>query len=511
MTMKKKLLTTLSVVLILGLAALGILAYLTDTDSDVNVMTLGNVSIEQIEQERNANGELVDFTQNKALYPAVYSEGILTWDDTKVEINGTEYNVFDASMKNVLDKIVTVKNTGKSDAYVRTVIAFESPEGFNDELLHINYNSTDTETGDWEYVTIEGNRYVVTTFTYKEKLAAGATSAPSLMQVYLDPAATNEDVAACDGNGNGTYDILVLSQAVQTEGFADAATALETAFPKGDNNANVVDWFAGAKFPGTKLTDEERGNFMAYLQTVEDGTTIYLDSVDYGKINLGGGHFNSTLPKNITIVGKSSTRIDFAVDKTPNATVPFDGAMEGWTFKNVTFYGDGFRLQNGAAANNIQLEGCNFIDGATFYSLAAYGGKTENATFNNCHFFDTVENAVNKNAISIQDANNITITGCTFSNVRNAVNFGSSASGNMVITGNTVNGSIDRVFRITNTNATYTITGNNITSDGDDDNQLMLAKNISDISVISLDGNTWNGKSDSAVSITLNGTDYIIK
>ena len=39
----------------LALVATGTLAYLTDTDSDVNVMTLGNVDIEQIELERGNN------------------------------------------------------------------------------------------------------------------------------------------------------------------------------------------------------------------------------------------------------------------------------------------------------------------------------------------------------------------------------------------------------------------------------------------------------------------------
>ena len=34
----------------------GTLAYLTDTDEDVNVMTLGNVDIEQIEQQRGEVG-----------------------------------------------------------------------------------------------------------------------------------------------------------------------------------------------------------------------------------------------------------------------------------------------------------------------------------------------------------------------------------------------------------------------------------------------------------------------
>ena len=150
MTMKKKLLTTLSVVLILGLAALGILAYLTDTDSDVNVMTLGNVDIEQTEWERaTINGEiysekqnnqetyiLKEFSQNKPLLPIVgdpslpgNNPGYAGWDDTTVwmgqgdvDSHGT-MQVF--AGKNAVDKFVVVKNTGKTDAYVRTLVAIE--------------------------------------------------------------------------------------------------------------------------------------------------------------------------------------------------------------------------------------------------------------------------------------------------------------------------------------------------------------------------------------------------
>lgn len=62
----------------------------------------------------------------------------------------------------------------------------------------------------------------------------------------MTSAATNEDCVKLDGNKNGKYDILVLSQAVQTAGFADAQTALDTAF--GDaTQANVQAWFANVK------------------------------------------------------------------------------------------------------------------------------------------------------------------------------------------------------------------------------------------------------------------------
>ena len=258
MTMKKKILTTLSVVLILGLAALGILAYLQDEDSDVNVMTLGNVQIEQIEQEWK-NGELVDFTQAKPLYPYV---GTLGW---KGGVNNSStlaekaYRQF--AMNNVVDKYVSVKNTGKSEAYVRTIFAFEmgkydNIEDFYYKVIGTSINAVDGDEfaflGKWvwenKYVAqIDGKNYMIWEAVHNDPLAVGSTTIPSLLQVYMNKDCGNEEVKKVDGNGNGTYDILVLSQAVQAEGFADAETALDTAFGEA-TEANVQAWFAGDEF-----------------------------------------------------------------------------------------------------------------------------------------------------------------------------------------------------------------------------------------------------------------------
>ena len=250
--MKKKILTTLSVVLVLGLAALGILAYLTDTDSDVNVMTLGNVSIEQIEQERDSNGELKDFSQDKSAYPAV---GPVEWADEGLEVNGTEYKVFTDDLKNVVDKIVTVKNTGTSDAYVRTVVAIEAPDYDPNDLIHINWNSTGVDISDPVTATIpdeDGNDvdYVIFTFTYEDPVKAGEISAPSLMQVFLDSAATNEDCAKF----GDTWEIIVMSQAIQAQGFDGATVALNEGFGE-VSAASVVAWIAEANTPDTDTWD----------------------------------------------------------------------------------------------------------------------------------------------------------------------------------------------------------------------------------------------------------------
>ena len=81
----------------------------------------------------------------------------------------------------------------------------------------------------------------------------------------------------------------------------------------------------------------------------------------------------------------------------------------------------------------------------------------------------------------------------------------------MVITGNTIDGTNDRVFRITDAGAAYVITGNTIVSNGNAEGELALAKNVTDASQITLSGNTWNGKADSEVTAGMVGSDYIVK
>lgn len=149
MTMFKKVLALLLVVTLTATASVGLtLAYLQDQDEAVNTMTLGNVDIEQIEQERNENDLLVDFEQDKPLYPVVGdpadTTGDVYWDNN-----------------NVVDKIVSVENTGKSDAYVRTVFAFEKLAGM-DDLVDKNINETDW---DWDKnvaeIVIDGTTYSI--------------------------------------------------------------------------------------------------------------------------------------------------------------------------------------------------------------------------------------------------------------------------------------------------------------------------------------------------------------
>ncbi len=235
--LKKVLLMCTAYALVAALAIGGTLAYLTSKDSDVNVMTMGNVKIEQIEQQYDENGNLVDFEQDKPLYPYV---GELGWKNTSYEDGA--YRQF--TMNNVVDKYVSVKNTGTSDAYVRTLIAFElgnlTIEEFDKYIgASINsYNGSEYKfNGAWKWDGLDysniiededGNKYVVYTATHLAPLAPGEETVPSLLQVYMDKTATNEIVEKLDSNNDGNYNILVLSQAIQSAGFENAGLAWET-------------------------------------------------------------------------------------------------------------------------------------------------------------------------------------------------------------------------------------------------------------------------------------------
>ena len=243
---KRTLLMIVSVLASLALVATGTLAYLTDTDADVNVMTLGNVYIDQIEQERidseklpTAEGNLKEFSQYKPLYPAVFDGSSIPWDAASEADQA--WKVVENN-EDVVDKFVTVKNTGASEAYVRTIIAFEGDLEYGPKGAYIHTVSNGSNVEDeitMKHIgvaKIDGRDFTLYEYTYLKPLAPGETTIPSLKQVYMNKDANN-DVVAKYGE---EYDILVVSQAVQAQGFKDAETALDAAF--GDITVNNHPW-----------------------------------------------------------------------------------------------------------------------------------------------------------------------------------------------------------------------------------------------------------------------------
>ena len=260
--MKKKI-VALCLCVALAVVAIGgaTLAYFTDTDEAINTFTAGGVTIDLIEQQVNKDGTaLEDFKQEQVLMPIVGSA------------QGEKDDLGQPVAANYVDKIVTIQNTGKSDAYVRAYFAIPSDlddgyETFNAgaNILHFNFgneNGVSTEgvqwnwkhNGKWNYfeTTIGGVAYNVYFADYYQALPAGETTEQFISGVYLD---SHVDM---DAQGNyidtrfpnanlsilkGTVSCPVKAVAVQADGFDTADEAITAAFgakfnPFGDTATN---------------------------------------------------------------------------------------------------------------------------------------------------------------------------------------------------------------------------------------------------------------------------------
>ncbi len=282
----KKLIAWLLVLALVAAGSVGAtLAFLTYTDEDVNVMTLGKVRIDQLEYERidtetkDENAKVQEFHNEKPLFPGVY-EDTFDWGTGDAYVNWDQIDKDDYTsgiwnpdkINNEQDKMVFVKNKGDFDAYVRTVFAFETlPEWDYAEFcdkIHLNLNETDW-TWDWVEVPVEigGGHYYVAVATYKYPLAPGEVTEISLSQVAMDKSVTKEEVA---GFGE-TYQILAKSQAIQTDGFTDPKFALDTGFEP--ITADNVPWENDDPTLGSNLR-----HALHYLNA--DGVTWIADDID---------------------------------------------------------------------------------------------------------------------------------------------------------------------------------------------------------------------------------------
>ena len=247
----RKKLIALIMVLALACASMigGTLAYFTDDEDAVNTFTYGNIDITLEEKGENASGEIVDFNEltevEKELMPSTGK------DD--------EGNII-----NAIKKEVYVTNDGDNDAYVRVHIAIpqildDGAETFDasKNLLHFNYEKDsvgegkwdwskaaddDKYEGNWNFYTaeIEGIWYNVYVVTYEGILASGASTVNAMHQVYLEATATQEDMARVKETLGDTWNVVVVAEAAQAQGFKDAYTALNTAF--GVPGEYTVEW-----------------------------------------------------------------------------------------------------------------------------------------------------------------------------------------------------------------------------------------------------------------------------
>lgn len=261
MTKKKIVTLALAAVLVIMVVAGASLAYLTDSKDAKNTFTVGNVKINLVEQQRGEDG-LEDFEQNKKLLPLVGS----------AQGEKDEYGM--PTAKNYVDKMVTVKNTGSEDAYIRAYFAIPSVlddgyETFNagKNTLHFNFGNkvngdviSSTEGVEWNWMhdgkwnyfetTIDGIKYNVYYADYYQPVAAGASTEQFVQGVYLDKSFEMKEDGAYAFNGKLALDegwdwnnvsCPVFAVACQAGGFDNASEAITAAF-----GANYNPWGGAA-------------------------------------------------------------------------------------------------------------------------------------------------------------------------------------------------------------------------------------------------------------------------
>jgi len=249
--MKKKLTAIFLCVALVAIAIVGAsLAYFTDTDSAKNTFTVGNVKIDLLESSlhRENAGVANGATSDSELWSDVakegsgneskYKAGDTFYTDAQIEANAAEYDCTGIKLNpgQSYHKMPYVKNTGANDAYIRIRVMI--PADLDTTILNSSmYTSSAMSQNEFTMaydnsgtVDRDGIKYNVYTFTRIDTLASGELTYWNVWgTIHMDADVTNEEIAELFGEGkayaDGTFPVLVEADAIQADGFADAAAA----------------------------------------------------------------------------------------------------------------------------------------------------------------------------------------------------------------------------------------------------------------------------------------------
>ena len=269
--MKKKITAIFLCVALLAIAIVGAsLAYFTDTQAATNTFTVGNVKIDLIESKfhREGNDNSGDTTIPDPTHQVTADDGMkyvttghkmFTNDEIKTDAETYKTAYLAVKGQNMVPgrgvaKCPYVVNTGANDAYIR--IRVMVPSAANNDFVEANLGGVitnqwcsssistgefiDGKGGGWNNapaiernVEKDGVEYDVYTFTRKEPLAPGAMTEWNVWNfIGISKDATAEDIqkavtagAITATDDTLTLNVLVEADAIQAEGFADAAAA----------------------------------------------------------------------------------------------------------------------------------------------------------------------------------------------------------------------------------------------------------------------------------------------
>ena len=249
--MKKKITAICLCVALLAVAIVGAtLAYFTDTKAATNTFTVGNVKIDLLESSLHrenagvANGETStselwsDVDKEGSGNTSKYKAGDTFYTDAQIEANAAEYTCDNVQLipGRSYHKMPYVKNVGSNDAYIRIRVMI--PADLDTAVLNSSmYTSTAMDNKEFTMAydnsgTVERDnvKYNVYTFTRIDPLAPNEMTYWNVWgTIHMDAGVTSAQSEALFGaNGpypGGVFPVLVEADAIQAEGFTDAAAA----------------------------------------------------------------------------------------------------------------------------------------------------------------------------------------------------------------------------------------------------------------------------------------------
>ena len=267
--MKKKITAIFLCVALVAIAIVGAsLAYFTDTKSATNTFTVGNVKIDLIEsrfhrQGSGSSGDTTIPTPNQTASGMKYiPDGAKAFTDEQIQTDAETYQEEYLAVKGQnmvpgrrVAKSPYVINTGANDAYIRIRVML--PAAANNDYVNVHdggvitnvWCSTSMLSGEFfntksggqanepyidkAAVIRDGVTYDVYTFVRNEPLKAGAMTEWNVWNnIGINKDATDADIQKAVDAGaikatsdSLTLNVLVEADAIQAEGFANAAEA----------------------------------------------------------------------------------------------------------------------------------------------------------------------------------------------------------------------------------------------------------------------------------------------
>lgn len=224
-TGKKALLLALCAVLLVAATVMGTMAYLTASDTVTNTFTVGKVAIKLDEAKVNADGKPVD-----------KGGEVVTELDKAERIKANQYKLMPGHTY-TKDPTVTVL-TGSEESYIRLLVTVKFENDLTDAQLATKLDGifTGYDKVEWPLnkKTVSGDKKTITyEYRYKGTVAADKSDvklAPLFTQINVPGDWTNDTLKKL-----GNFDINIVAQAIQTDGFKDADTAWG-AFPADTTN-----------------------------------------------------------------------------------------------------------------------------------------------------------------------------------------------------------------------------------------------------------------------------------